>query len=135
MSARSYEHALPEALPVDVDNTETQRELAPTACDVELSAEDLADLSIMYDEDQARDKESEGAKTREVTILEFNVGGGFIDVATRPSDPSRVWIHFSHADASVYLSLDEGVACALSMRLGPIVAQICPDRRRTRERR
>jgi hypothetical protein len=134
MSARTYQHALAPAFPVDAENT-GERELAPTVFDVELSAEDLADLSIMYDADQAHEKESNAVKTREVTILEFNVGGGFIDVATRPSDPSRVWIHFSHADASVYLSLDEGFACALSMRLGPIIAQICPERRKTCERR
>jgi hypothetical protein len=133
MSARTYEHSVREAL--DVDKTETQRELAPTLFDLALSEEDLQDLSVMYAADQAREKEDEGQKTREVTILPFDVGSGFIDVARRPSDPSRLWIHFSHAEASVYVSLDEGFACALSMRLGPIVEQMCPERRKSRGRR
>jgi hypothetical protein len=135
MSARTYEHALPQSSPLDLETTETERELAPTLFDVALSEEDLADLSVMYAADQVSENEGDGQKTREVTILAFNVGSGFIDVARRPSDPSRVWIHFSHADASVYVSLDEGFARALSMRLDPMVAELTPDRRMARGRK
>jgi hypothetical protein len=135
MSARTYEHALPETFALDFENTQTGRELAPTLFDVTLSEEDLADLSVMHASEQAHETEDEGPKTRDVTILQFNVGAGFIDVARRPSDTSRVWIHFSHADASVYVSLDEGFARALSMRLDPVLAEMGPDRRKPRGRK
>ena len=62
MTARTSQDDLAPAFPLDPENTETEQELTPTYLENSLSAEDLAELSVMYAADQAeRTRDAEQA--------------------------------------------------------------------------